>query len=87
MEDSQSIRSEPNTKLHRIYQHSKSLLYFSPLLVCPVDWRRAGGTLACMLLLVREEWRLENLEAELTSGTGAELASPASWHLVIWQFY
>ena len=30
MEDSQSIRSEPNTKLHRLYQLSKSLLYLSP---------------------------------------------------------
>ena len=43
MEDSQSIRSEPNTKLHRLYQLSKSLLYLSPPLpTSPVGFFWSG---------------------------------------------
>ena len=65
-----------NQHLHCFYQHSQSLLY-CPLLGCPVDYGRAGGTLARRLLLVREEWRWRN--SRLTRPR--HLASVASWHL------
>ena len=46
MEDSQSIRSEPNTKLHRLYQLSKSLLYLSPPLVVQLIGAELEGGMA-----------------------------------------
>ena len=82
MEDSQSIRSEPNTKLHRLYQYSKSLLYLSPPLpTSPVGFFWSG------------EMAFGELGVDKTPA-GAELVGHSalglilvSWHLAFWQFY